>query len=183
MILDCTSGNRNMWRTKESEYVIYVDVEKELEYPPDIICDSTKTPFLDEQFSSIFFDPPHGWGRKIGGSMTTLRNKKDLEEYKWKAFHNLAYWGWDKYKTKRELFIFLHKAQREFLRILKDDGALWVKWNEVNIPLRSILPFFKNWNEMLRLSICSLSQTIGKEQTYWIMFMKKIDIEQTVLGD
>ena len=50
---------------------------------------------------------------------------------------------------------------------------LWVKWCEAKIPLSKILPFFRNWIEMLRLEIEDKSQTLSDSQTYWIMFMKK----------
>jgi len=162
-----------MWQTKENSNIIWIDIEPELEVPPDKIMDCTQTEFPDNQFTTIFFDPPHGWGKQIGRSATALRNKSDRETYPWKAPHGLMYWGWDKYHTKTQLLSFIHKAQKEFSRILKNDGMLWVKWNECNIPLRKILPLFRDWNEMLRFPIAS--QAVGDSQTYWIMFMKKLN--------
>ena len=181
-ILDATAGNRMIWRTKSHPKIIWIDIEPELHIPPDKVMDCTKTIFLDESLNCIFFDPPHGYGKKLGGSWTSLRNMEDCKNYKWKAprsekdFSAPPYWGWDKYKTKSQLLGFIHRAQKEFYRILKEDGMLWVKWNECNIPLDKILPFFKKWHEMLRFPIANPLQTIGESQTYWIMFMKNPDV-------
>ncbi len=163
--------------------MLWIDIEPELEIPPDIVLDCTATRFETGRFHSIFFDPPHGWGRKLGTSATTIRSKRDQANYPWKAPRGLMYWGWDKYKSKSALLIFIHKAQKEFQRILMDDGLLWVKWCEVNMPLHKVLPLFRNWDEMLRFQIQSPYQTYGSSQTYWVMFMKKDGIHQAELTE
>jgi len=175
-ILDATASNRHIWRTKESRHVLWIDIEPELERKPDMILDCTCTGFEAGRFHTIFFDPPHWWGGKTGSDFFTCRNKAErmaLEARYGKGLQGGAYYGTDKFRTKRELLSFIHKAQKEFSRILMDDGVLWLNWSEVRLPLDRILPFFRNWDEMLRLTIGSKSQTLGTAQNYWVMFMKK----------
>ena len=172
-ILDATAGLRSIWKLKSSPHILWIDIEPDLETPPDILMDCTKTNFEDGRFHTVFFDPPHGWGKGAGLSQTAMRNKKDYEKYPWKPPNWGPYYGWDKYQTKTQLLGFIHKAQQEFQRILKDDGILWLKWNECNISLRKLLPFFKGWNVIMQISVCSPNQTIGKTRTFWVALMKK----------
>lgn len=177
-ILDATAGLRTIWKQKTSAHILWVDIETDLETPPDVLMDCTNTNFEEKRFHTIFFDPPHGWGKKPGLSQTAMRNRKDYENYPWKPPNWGPYYGWDKYKNKQSLLIFIHKAQKEFHRILQDDGVLWLKWNECNIPLSRVLPFFKDWVEMMRIEVGSRRQTIGKTQTYWLLFMKNFVVEK-----
>jgi len=177
-ILDATAGNRTLWTKKTSPFVLWIDIEDKLEIQPDRIMDCTQTNFPDKFFHTIFFDPPHGWGKTPGLSFTAIRNMEEYENYPWpgknidKRNKNVApYYGWDKYNTKTELLGFLHKAQKEFLRILSDDGILWLKWNECNLSIRKILPFFKDWNVVIRIPVCA-RQKQGKKRTYWLALMK-----------
>jgi len=184
-ILDATASNRAIWRIKDSPHILFIDIESELHLPPDMILDCTNTGFEPNSFHTIFFDPPQFWGDKIADNIYALRNWDDVNIFnkKYGTNRHVSYYGTDKFKSKTELLIFLHKAQKEFNRILVDDGILWVKWSEIKIPLSKILPFFKNWVEMLRLEICDKYQTSSDSQTYWLMFMKKDGIKQTDLNE
>ncbi len=170
-ILDATSGNRFIWKTKDSPHVLFIDIEEDLEFQPDRILDCTNTDFPNEQFSIIFFDPPHDYGVKKNSRKFTTPSKKVADE-KWGHHRRYPpYYGWDKYQTKTGLLSFIHKAQKEFHRILKDDGVLFFKWCEIRLPLNNVLPFFKTWKEMMRFYIGHYSQD-SEAQTYWVMFMK-----------
>jgi hypothetical protein len=175
-ILDATSGNRMMWRTKASEYILWIDVEEELEVKPDKIMDCTKTDFEDKELNCIFFDPPHWWGDKLGGTVFTVRNDEDrkklMDRYPKYDLHG-SYYGTDKYKTKAQLLRFIFEAQKEFFRILRDDGMLWLRWTEYKIKLHNILGLFRDWNNMLQFQVSSNLQTMGSEGAYWVMLMKK----------
>jgi len=65
MILDAGCGNRTMWKTKECEKIVYMDIERELEVKPSMFGSNKYAPFKDESFTHIFFDPPHGWGEGV----------------------------------------------------------------------------------------------------------------------
>jgi len=187
-ILDATAGNRQIWEEKEHRFILFVDIEPELDIPPDLIIDTRDTKFPDEYFNTIFFDPPHGWGGKTGKSIYTCRNEKEYVELKKK--YNLdrwgnkaSYYGLDKYPTKSALIKYIFESQREFFRILKLNGMLWLKWNEVSIPLGNILSLFHDWIEMLRLPISSPLQKMGNKQTYWVMFLKAHGPQATILSE
>lgn len=184
-ILDSTASNRHIWRKRTSPMVMWIDIEPELDVPPDRVLDCTDTGFAPGRFHTIFFDPPHWWGDEIAENIYALRNWNDANVFnkRYGTNKHVSYYGADKFRTKRDLLVFIHKAQREFNRILMDDGILWLNWSEVKIPLKSILPFFKNWDEMIRLTIGSKRQTLSKHQNYWVMFMKRPGLRQAELID
>jgi len=170
MILDATAGNRTMWINKESDNIIYIDMETQLERPPNIFCKNDITPFRDKTFDTIFYDPPHSWGN-IGHYHTYPRRTKEYFE-KWHDTAIPRYYGWDKYKSATELVLHIVKAQEEFGRILKDEGLLWLKWNEMSISLYRILSLLNSWQLLLKLYITDPSQTAGKHKTYWLCMEK-----------
>lgn len=170
MILDATAGNRTMWTHKTSQHIIYIDMETELERQPTIFCDNTVTPFKSKTFDTIFYDPPHTWA-KIGHYHTYPRRTKEYTE-KWKDTAIPRYYGWDKYANGMALTRHLYRANTEFRRIIKDDGLLWLKWNEMSLPLYKILSYFNTWQLMMKLFVASPSQTAGKHQTYWLCMSK-----------
>jgi len=181
MILDATAGNRTMWKHKNTENIIYIDIEKKLERKPTIFADNANTPFLSESFDTIFYDPPHAWGME--GHYHTYPNRSSPLYKKWGDEGVPRYYGWDIYKTHSQLAAHIYKAQKEFQRILKDGGLLWLKWNEMTIPLHKILGIFNEWQEMLRIYVKHPSQTAGKAQTYWVCLIKeKRETTQTALG-
>jgi len=186
MILDATAGNRSIWKQKNSENIIYIDIEKELDVKPTLYADNTQTPFGDFTFDTIFYDPPHDYAKVTG--QASFPNKNALNEYReahgWTT-RGMMYYGHEKYLTKSALIKHLYKAEKEFSRILKSDGLLWVKWNECRLELGTLLIIFKeNWVELLRLYVNSPTQTLGIHQTYWVSFTrKKQSSQQTSLDD
>ena len=168
-ILDATSGNRTMWTTKESENIIWLDIEPELSTLPDRILDCTNTDFKDKQFHTIFFDPPHSFGRTKNTGIHQSPSKEYQKE-KWGSFG--SYYGFDKYPTKRTLLSFINKAQKEFNRILMDDGILWFKWGEIHTTWDAISPFFSDWVEMMKFEVAFQGNVKGC-RTWWIALMKK----------
>jgi len=183
-VLDATASNRSIWRKKTSRHVLFIDVEPELERAPDMVLDCTATGFEAGRFHTIFFDPPHWWGDVTGENYFSCRNEAEKRRFLMRygmGSAGCAYYGADKFRNKRQLLAFLHKAQKEFSRILMDDGILWLNWSEVRLPLERILPFFRNWDEMIRLTIGSKRQTQSEAQNYWVMFMKKDGVLQAEL--
>ena len=79
-ILDATAGNRTIWKTKESPYIIWIDIEPDLAFQPDIIMDSTNTTFDDDYFNTIFFDPPPFYGRKNNKTIFSTPSKEVFDE-------------------------------------------------------------------------------------------------------
>lgn len=176
-VLDCTAANRMFWVKRESNKVLWTDVESELEVPADMIVDIRSTDFVDGQFHTVIFDPPHWWGDKPQKNYYSNKNEEDtrvfIEKYNMK-YRGVTYYGTDKYVTKKSLLGFINASQREIYRILDDYGVLWFNWSDVKIPLSKILPFFdQRWDVMIKLQIGSRKQNLSKHQNWWVMFMKK----------
>jgi tRNA G10 N-methylase Trm11 len=160
-----------MYELKDTPNIIYIDVERALLTKPTVFCDNTKTPFTDKQFDTIFYDPPHGFGEKQFDHANQMKDAPST-----KITHlpfGATYYGWDKYSNQQSLIVHVYKAQREFHRILKDDGLLWIKWNECRISLHRVLRLFEDWNILMRLPLADLSKTWGKSKSYWIVLTKK----------
>ena len=176
-VLDCTAANRMFWVKKESDKVLWTDIEPDLEIKPDMVVDIRKTEFIDGQFKTIIFDPPHWWGDQPQKNYYSNKNEEDtrifIEKYNMK-WRGVCYYGTDKYVSKKSLLGFINASQKEIYRILDDDGVLWFNWSDVKIPLVKILPFFdQRWDVMIKLQIGSRKQSLSKHQNWWVMLMKK----------
>lgn len=171
MILDATAGNRQMWKKKDSDNIIYLDSQLRLQVPPTLFANNEQTPFKDGTFDTIFYDPPHRWNWE--GSYYSFPNVEEAKEIWGDKTGVITYYGWDVYKTRQELIRHLIKAQSEFYRILKDDGLLWLKWNELEIKLMNILGIFSLWDELMRLYVESPLQRKKDVQTFWVCLEKK----------
>lgn len=171
MILDATAGNRTMWQIKKPTNIIFIDMEKKLEVKPDVFCDHRQLPFTDSCFDTIFYDPPHNWGGAI--HYFSFPNKEERAKVFKDVGGTPTYYGWDKYKHRQALVASIYNTLTEFRRVLKEDGLLWFKWNEMRITINQILTVFHDWNELMRLYIDDPTHTAGKQQTYWVCLSKK----------
>lgn len=171
MNLDATAGYRAMYQMKDNPHFIYIDMERKLKTKPTIFCNNTQTPFSDAMFDTILYDPPHDVGEKafphdIMG--TRLANERSKAQP-----FGASYFGWDKYKNQQELIVHIYRAQREFHRILKDDGLLWVKWCECKLTLKRILRLFEDWDVVMISPHSDPRKTFGFGKAYWVMLTKK----------
>jgi len=144
---------------KRPEGVIFLDKEHGFRIEPDIIADNMKLPFrLNFVFSSIIFDPP--WGINMP---PWWLNKKTRE-----GSGGIHYFG--DFKSKRELIVYIHRAQQEFQRYTK---RLCFKWGERNISLWNILPLFtkSGWKEIHRREIKANRNVGGKSsnKNWWVV--------------
>jgi len=160
-----------MWHTREDNRILWIDIEPELDLKPDLLMDCTCTDFEDKRFHTIFFDPPHSWGHTKNTGVHQTPSRKIMKEKGWGTG---AYYGFDRYKTKGELLSFINKAQKEFQRILSDDGILWFKWGELRITLDAIIPFFKDWRVMTKHEVAYRGKVVGC-RTWWVALMKNLD--------
>lgn len=158
-VLDACCGSRMFWFDKADQRALFMDKRRErltltdttrasgsrvLNVDPDIQADFTCLPFGDETFSLVVFDPPHLIRAGKGG------------------------WLAKKYgKLERDWQDELRKGFAECFRVLKIDGTLIFKWNEVQVPVSQILsltserPLFGN--------------RCGKSaKTHWIVFIKQM---------
>ena len=180
MILDVTAGNRTMWTMKNHPDIIYMDMERELEIPPTLFCDSRKLPFKDNSFDTAFWDPPHMWG--VYNRTWAKPNLKQQQEILPDKKYLDPYYGIDKYAGKTQLIGYIVYTAKELQRVLKPDGILQFKWNESSVTLRSILGLFENWDEILQVRRHKLRNMKGQHETYWVtMIQKKMNVVQSLL--
>lgn len=181
MILDATAGNRIIWKNKNPDSIIFIDIEKQLERKPTLFADNRLLPFKDGVFHTILFDPPHAWSFD-----SIFYGIPDAETYH-KNHPNdnrqaPAYYGMNLYKSKTSLLKAIYSAQEEFLRVLSDDGLLWFNWSELRIELRKVLVLFEEWTELIRLRVKSPNQQLSECANYWVAFAKnRFPYKQTKL--
>lgn len=160
-----------MWIHKDVESIVYIDIERKLEVKPTVYATNECLPFPLKSIHTIFYDPPHGWGEGH-----PFYKYPDAESFKkeWEGYGEIPrYYGWDKFKSYTQLIRHIYNAQAEFHKILKNDGLLWLKWNEVTIPLRRILTIFTEWHVLLQLRMHQKVHTAGQKDTYWVCLCKK----------
>jgi DNA modification methylase len=143
LILDPASSMRSFYFDKKDKRVLFGDIRikethlltngQTIHIEPDEVMDFRAIPYPDESFQAVIFDPPHmlnlsekSWMRKKYGVL-------DKET-----------WQYD-----------ISKGFSECFRVLKNQGTLIFKWNEVSIPLKEILalapPITSQFLDILRV--------------------------------
>lgn len=158
-ILDVTCGSRSIWFNKHHPLAVYCDKReqdetlfcgkgrtspRQLNIHPDIICDFTALPFLDDSFSLVVFDPPHLVRAKETAWLVKKYGKLDDE--------------WPK---------MLHDGFAECMRVLKPDGVLIFKWSEYDIPADQV------WKAIGEKPLFG-HHSGKKSTTFWGCFMKEV---------
>lgn len=151
-ILDVCCGSRMFWFDRKDKRATFVDIREEkhtlcdgrsLVIEPDRIADFRSLPFEDETFYMVIFDPPH------------LLNVGD------KAWMKAKYGALSKNSWQDDL----RKGFEEAFRVLKKNGTLIFKWNEIQIPVKDIL------------KLTDVKPVVGhisgkRSNTHWISFLK-----------
>ena len=153
-ILDVCCGARGMWFNKHDERCLYLDKrsgihendypsgKKRIEIIPDEIGDFTDIKQPDNSFHLVVFDPPHIARESPPGE---IRKRYGDLRGDWKTM--------------------LKSGFSECFRVLKPNGVLIFKWNEMEIPLKEILkltdekPLFGH-------------RTTRNLKTHWVCFIK-----------
>ncbi len=152
-VLDVCCGPRGMWFDKKDERTLYLDKRCEThtnDYPsgnkslviaPDIIGDFTDIKQPDNSFYLVVFDPPHIKRNALGEITKRYGNL----EGDWKEM--------------------IRQGFRECFRVLKPNGTLIFKWNEVQFPIKDIL-------ELTDEKPLFGHKSGKKMQTHWVTFIK-----------
>jgi SAM-dependent methyltransferase len=157
-VLDACCGSRMMWFNKKDERCLFGDMRCEtmtichmpskkgrspIVIDPDEIHDFRNMPYPDNTFYHVVFDPPHveniSMKSTLGFSYGTLTSN----------------WQED-----------LAKGFAECFRVLKPNGTLIFKWNEIHIPIKSVL------------ALTDKKPLYGhrsgkKANTHWVAFIKE----------
>lgn len=171
-ILDATAGNRTIWKIKQDQRILWVDVEPDLDIPPDILMNCVSTGFPNKHFHTIIFDPPHEFGRKKNTTLYTTPSR-EVHDSKWPQYKRKGsprYYGNDKYKNEEELLDFISRASIEFNRILQDDDILLLKWSERRIKIEKVISLFPDFVEMMRTTRFQGQYSKGG---IWVLLMKR----------
>jgi hypothetical protein len=155
LILDPASSMRSFYFDKKDKRVLFGDIRvkethlltngQTIHIEPDEVMDFRAIPYPDETFKVVVFDPPH---------MLNLSEKSWMRK---------KYGVLDKETWRDDLT----KGFAECFRVLKDEGTLIFKWNEVSIPLKDILA--------LTPYSPVLGHPSGKRMgTHWVLFMKTV---------
>ncbi len=153
LILDPASSMRSFYFDKKDKRVLFGDIRvkethlltngQTIHIEPDEVMDFRAIPYPDETFKVVVFDPPH---------MLNLSEKSWMRK---------KYGVLDKETWQDDLT----KGFAECFRVLKDEGTLIFKWNEVSIPLKDILA--------LTPYKPVLGHPSGKRMgTHWVLFVK-----------
>lgn len=160
-VLDACCGSRMFWFDKKDSRTHFNDIRNEsltlcdgrpLIVKPDTQYDFSSLPFEDGKFHHVVFDPPHLY--RVGD----------------KAYMALKYG-----KLSGEWEKMLRLGFEECFRVLAKNGTLIFKWNECQIPLRSILALTPHKPLYGHRS--------GKaSKTHWVAFIKLADALHSVTG-
>lgn len=154
-ILDPASSMRSFYFNKTDPRVIFGDIREDethlltnnqtIKIKPDEVMDFRAIPYEDATFQCVVFDPPHmlrlsekSWMRKKYGVLDSQTWRDDITQ-----------------------------GFAECFRVLKPNGTLIFKWNEVSVSLKEILTLTEQRPV--------LGHPSGKRmQTHWVLFMKDI---------
>ena len=153
LILDPASSMRSFYFDKKDPRVLFGDIRKKethlltngqtIHIEPDEVMDFRAIPYPDESFQCVVFDPPH---------MLNLSEKSWMRK---------KYGVLDKETWREDIT----QGFAECFRVLKTDGTLIFKWNEVSIPLKEILKLTPHKPV--------LGHPSGKRMgTHWVLFLK-----------
>jgi SAM-dependent methyltransferase len=116
--------------------------EREIVVDPDVQADFTNLPFPDDTFAHVVFDPPH---IQRNGDTSWLLKKYGVLRGEWREMIRAGF--------------------AECFRVLRPEGVLVFKWNEIEVPLREILA--------LTPARPLYGHRTGKQaQTHWVAFLK-----------
>jgi SAM-dependent methyltransferase len=153
-VLDACCGSRMFWFDRHHPDVVFVDKRREnlvadsrqgrraIVVNPDIVADFTNLPFRDAWFSLVVFDPPH---LTRNGKKSWMAKKYGTLEADWRGE--------------------LRKGFEECWRVLKPEGTLIFKWNEMDVPVSQVLA--------LAPAPPLIGNRCGKNaRSHWIVFLK-----------
>lgn len=159
-VLDPCCGARMMWFDRAHPDVVFgdqrhevitvtdrshgrADGTRELRIEPDTLLDFRSLPYPDESFYLVAFDPPH---LVRAGSRSWLSAKYGKLGPDWRED--------------------IRMGIQECMRVLKLNGVLVFKWNEIQVKVREVLELAAPHQPLF-------GHTSGRKGlTHWLVFMK-----------
>lgn len=141
------------WFDKKNPNAIYIDKRRtrriiltngqKFKVDPDLKMDFRNMKFPNNKFHLVVFDPPHSTRAGKTGWLATKYGSLDKES-----------WQED-----------LSAGFSECFRVLKKNGVLIFKWNEMDVPLKKVL-------ELTPIKPLFGNRSGKSSQTHWVVFMK-----------
>lgn len=157
-VLDACCGSRMFWFDAKDPRALFVDCRrlettaiwksgdgKATRYctvRPDVLADFRHLPFPDDSFWHIVFDPPH---LMHVGDNAWMAKKYGKLPCDWKPL--------------------IHDGFHECWRVLKPNGTLIFKWNEIQIPVREII-------DCIGVAPLYGHKSGRQSKTHWMAFVK-----------
>ena len=167
-ILDATTGFKGIWYQKNHPFVTFMDKRKEkllsnhttgkrtININPDIVSEWKDSPFPDNYFDMIIFDPPH----------LVIKNRDTKPSTLQKSYGVLYEDTW-----MEELRVGINKL----FNILKPNGIFILKWCENSKRIEEIFKLCP-----YKPLFGSNTKSKGHTQNFWVLFIKnKFDGELT----
>lgn len=149
-ILDATSGMKGIWRGKNVSNILFLDVNKDVK--PDIVASNENLPFRDGSFEKVVFDPPQFVLSKAENALPIHKR--------------YGFW-----LRKQDFFDNLKAVNKEFSRVLKEDGSLLMKFCTFNFEMSDVLEDLSNF--LLVKNDSRPTKGRGKNTVHWLLFQRK----------
>jgi SAM-dependent methyltransferase len=161
-ILDATAGYRSIWYQKNYPNVIFMDKragkfyshtpnghkdqKRRIFVNPDVIGEWQHTPFRDNIFDMVIFDPPQII-RKEGSIPSGMAAKYGMfYTHNWRAQ--------------------IEDGVRELFRVLKPEGQFILKWSDSSKSVDEVI-------KLIPYSPIFGTRTGRSNKTHWIIFLKQ----------
>lgn len=141
-----TAGRRNMWVNPFATDVTYIDLRAEVK--PDLVADSTSTPFHDGEFDMVVFDPPHG---SIGAAAMMAKRYGAI-------------------KTA-EVRTLIERTGREAHRVTRSDGLMVLKWSDREMSINQIVPLLPSWEPLFGHAFATHNSR--NAHTHWLLLRRR----------
>lgn len=148
--LDATCSNRKMWHRQPPQNCIQMDIEPDVH--PEVVGDLKNSPFPENMFDIIFFDPPHLY--RFGSPPPWWNDKQH-------TWYGLGV-------SRQYIYDLLFQGSKEIKCILKPGGLLFFKWCDYDILLSKALSCLVDFQQLMTIPITASKKDV-KCRTYWII--------------
>lgn len=144
-ILDLSAGKRAIWFNKDHPLAVYLD--RRAEVNPTIVCNTNAIPKeVGSGYNLICWDPPH---------LNCGPNSNMSKRYG----HHLT----------SEIIELLKATGKEAHRISAPDALMAFKWNDHDIPLKTVFHLLPHWDPLFG----HLTASGRSSQTFWVMLHRR----------
>jgi hypothetical protein len=162
-VLDAFAGNRHIWggdipQIPDLDIVVFVDRERGLRIPPDVLCDTTMLPFREGVFHASVADPPH---HKFGSSPMWGDPKEQIASF------------YGNFKNLRALRVLIRGGGSEIHRVTQPGGLMFFKWCNISVHVNEVLPLLTHLWEVAEYTVRNTRSRRRPKNTYWVTLRRR----------